>query len=67
MSTSSQYKRLRAGATVYVLSTNGEWARVACSGLGGYMLVSDLRGERTTSTPTQQPPQDALSGFSPRR
>ena len=63
MSTSSQYKRLRAGATVYVLGTNGSWARVACSGLGGYMLVSDLRGE-TTSTPTQQPSQDALSGFS---
>ena len=63
MSTSSQYKRLHAGATVYVLGTNGSWARVACSGLGGYMLVSDLRGE-TTSTPTQQPSQDALSGFS---
>ena len=30
-----------AGSTVYVLSTSGDWARVARNGLGGYMLVSD--------------------------
>ena len=63
MSTSAQYRRLRAGATVYVLSTSGSWARVACDGLGGYMLLSDLNGEAKPE-PTQQAPQDALAGFS---
>ena len=63
MDTSSQYKSVSAGSTVYLISVSGDWARVARNGLGGYMLVSDLRGE-TTSTPTQQPSQDALSGFS---
>ena len=62
MNTSGQYKRLRAGTNIYVLSTNGEWARVAYDGLGGYMLLSDLRGD-TVSTPTQQAPQGLLAGF----
>ena len=64
MSTSSQYKRMRAGATVYVLSTSGDWARVACNGLGGYMLLSELNGSASPA-PTQQTPQNSLSGFTP--
>lgn len=63
MDTSSQYKQLRAGAGVYVLSTNGEWAHVACDGLGGYIRTGDLGGNATTPTPTQQAPQDGLTGF----
>ncbi len=64
MSTSSQFKRMRFGATVYVLSTNGDWARVACNGLGGYMLQSELNGTAAPA-PTQQTPQSSLSGFTP--
>ena len=63
-STSSQYKTLGVGSTVYVLSTSGEWARVARNGLGGYMLVSDLYpSSNSQPEATASPTQGALSGF----
>ena len=58
--TSSQYKSIARGATVYVLSTSGDWAFVARNGLGGYMLLSALSIGQTQPTATS----NALSGFS---
>ena len=62
MDTSSQYKSVSAGSTVYLISVSGDWARVARNGLGGYMLVDDLYGQQDPA-PTQQPSQGPLQGF----
>ena len=61
-STSSQYKSISRGATVYVLSTSGDWAFVARNGLGGYMLLSALSIGQPQPQPTAT--SNALSGFS---
>ncbi len=67
---SSKATKLKKGSSVYVLATNGDWARIENSGYVGYTYINNLsigtqptEAPAATPTPTPAPTANPLKGF----